>query len=30
MLLYASIVGFVEGIYYLIMSDADFNRKYNT
>jgi TM2 domain-containing membrane protein YozV len=25
-----SIVGFAEGIYYLIISDADFNRKYNT
>jgi TM2 domain-containing membrane protein YozV len=25
-----SIVGFVEGLFYLIISDADFNRKYNT
>jgi TM2 domain-containing membrane protein YozV len=25
-----SLVGFVEGIYFLIISDADFSRKYNT
>ncbi len=25
-----SILGFVEGIYYLIISDSDFNRKHNT